>query len=170
MKHLNITVQEWTCLPSIRRGLFKNSIIPTIYSCLSLFVARSPLPPLFPRLLSATSVIIVRTHAARTRGYDYLLIQTKNVITMHTTYVTVWRRGKKDLKFWSSIQPLGTNGLSAPPHDMNTHQEDKIPNLHLCDFFQEDYPFSLSRCFLNQAENQMKTLSCYCVHVVVGPT
>ena len=37
----------------LRRGLFKNSIIPTTYSCLSLFVARSPLPPLFPiRLLS----------------------------------------------------------------------------------------------------------------------
>ena len=70
-------MQEWTCLPSIRRGLFKNSIIPTIYSCLSLFVARSPLPPLFPRLLSETSVIIVRTHAARRGAMTIYLSRPK---------------------------------------------------------------------------------------------
>ena len=133
-------MQEWTCLPSIRRGLFKNSIIPTIYSCLSLFVARSPLPPLFPRPLSATSVIIVRTNATR-RGAMTIYLSRPKMLKLCTRPTLQCDGGERRTWSFEALSNLwGPMDSLPPPMTWTPTKKTRSPTFTCVIFFKKITP------------------------------
>ena len=92
-------------------------------------MARSPLPPLFPRLLSATSVKIVSTHAARRGAMTIYLSRPKMLKLCTRPTLQCDGGGRRTWSFEALSNLWGPMDSLPPPHDMciKSNQEDKSP-------------------------------------------